>query len=157
MGRRGPLPKSSALRALAGNPGKRPLPTATAAAPAGEGPEGVPEPPELLDGEALAEWHRVAPELHRRGWLRPVETMALAIYCTSWAEWCRAEAALSRALDDPKARPGDVRVWQSIVRGAEARTMRAGREFGLTPASRARLPEEPPVVVVPSDADRFFE
>jgi P27 family predicted phage terminase small subunit len=140
-----------------GNPGKRPLPAAAAAPLGGEACAGVPEPPEPLHGEALAEWNRVAPDLHRRGWLRPVETRMLSIYCGAWAEWCRAEAALSRALDDPTPKPSEVRAWQGIVRGAEARTLRAGREFGLTPASRARLPEAPAEVAAPSPASRFFE
>lgn len=166
MGRRGPLPQSREARLLAGNPGKRPLPAPgggiahllSGYVPPAEvdlGP--VPEPPKPLTGEARAEWDRVAPELHRRGWLRPVETTALYVYCRSWEEWRRAEEGLRRALADPKAKASDVRVWQSIVRSAERFTLRMGREFGMTPASRARLPEALPEPGPAHPASEFFE
>ena len=161
MGRRGRLPKSAALRALEGNRGRRP------AAPQGIAhllsgyvppppPGDVPEPARPLEGEARAEWDRVAPELHRRGWLRPVETRMLSLYCLAWAEWQRAAEALDRALDDPSAKPGDVRLWQSIVRSAEIRTLRVAREFGMTPASRARMPEATPEPGPTSPASEYF-
>ena len=155
MGRRGPMPKSRHQRMLEGNPGKLRMP-----APQGAGHlEGgaVPEPPSPLRGEARAEWDRVAPELHRRGWLRPVETRALAIYCCAWSAWQRAEEALGRALADSRAKPGDVRLWQGIVRSAESRTLRLAREFGMTPASRARLPEATPEPGAAHPASAFFE
>ena len=161
MGRRGRLPKSAALRALEGNRGRRP------AAPQGIAhllsgyvpppePGDVPEPPEPLRGEARAEWDRVAPELHRRGWLRPVETSILSAYCVSWADWQAAAEALGRALADPSAKPRDVRLWQGIVRSAETRTLRCAREFGMTPASRSRLPEAAPEPREPHPAELYF-
>ena len=99
----------------------------------------------------------MAPELHRRGWLREVETRMLSLYCLAWAEWQRAAEALDRALGDPCAKPRDVSLWQSIVRGAEIRTLRVAREFGMTPASRARLPEAAPESGPASPASEFFE
>ena len=125
---------------------------AKAEKPAGD----VPEPPWPLEGEARVEWDRVAPFLHRRGWLRPVETSMLSAYCVSWADWQAAAEALGRALADPSAKPRDVRLWQGIVRSAETRTLRCAREFGMTPASRSRLPEAAPEPREPHPAELYF-
>ena len=161
MGRRGRLPmtpRSVRSRATGGGGRRREgiahLLSGYAPPPA---PGDVPEPPRPLVGEARAEWDRVAPELHRRGWLLPRGDAVLSLYCLAWAEWQRAAEALDRALDDPSAKPRDVRLWQSIVRSAEIRTLRVAREFGMTPASRARLPEATPEPGPSAPASEFFE
>ena len=72
MGRRGPAPKPTALKRLQGNPGKRalndsePRPTAT-----------MPRCPTHLQGEARAEWRRVARGLHDAGLLTQIDRAAL--------------------------------------------------------------------------------
>jgi P27 family predicted phage terminase small subunit len=152
MGSRGPIGKTPRLRTLEGNPGKRQL---RAAIPIEDGPPAaVPNPPPFLGGKALAEWYRVAPDLHRQGWLREAETHALAIYCASFAGWEAAEARYAAALADPQAKPLGLRTLQAITAKAADLTIRTGALFGLSPASRARLPGAEPLV--PKDPARVL-
>ena len=62
--------------------------------PKPEIPAKQPAPPAFLDDYALAEWKRVAPELWRMGLLTHVDVAALAVYCTSYAQWRTAVQAL---------------------------------------------------------------
>jgi phage terminase small subunit len=64
MGRRGPTPMPPHLRLLRGNPGG---PGRTRVPIEPTIPPEIPEPPAVLTGYALEEWHAVAPELYRLG------------------------------------------------------------------------------------------
>lgn len=151
MGQRGPAPKPTALKTLAGNPGKRPLNTRE--------PRPTAQPPRCPSWLALAakrEWRRVVPELERLGLLTLIDMAALAAYCQSYARWQQAEMALAAGgLSVELTRidhDGNEVVYaiqsrpEVAVSQKERQLMKAFlAEFGLTPASRGRLslPETP--------------
>ena len=137
----GRRPQSSRLKALAGNPGRRPL--NTAAAPTGR----KVYCPSWLSDEAKAEWRRVAPELHRRGLLTLLDRTALALYCQAYAQWREAEQVLAERgmtyvtnTGNMRQRP-EVAIAASAHRAAKAMAL----EFGMTPGSRGKVDGgEPP-------------
>lgn len=152
MGRRGPPPKPTRLKELAGNPGHRPLnkrePKPTS---------GAPGMPDWLSKEAKAEWRRVVPELEKLGLLTKVDRAALAAYCQAHAELADATKLLEaegRIVSEPVTQRRKVDgEWETFVvgwkkklhpavrlqRDAFARVKQFLGEFGLTPATRTRL------------------
>jgi len=86
-------------------------------------PKGTPEPPEWLEGEALAEFMRVVHELKASGILRPVDRGLLAVYSVLWAKFTEA----AQTGGEFKA------AWVAELR-------RLGALFGLDPSSREKLP-----------------
>ena len=87
-------------------------------------PPGIPDPPTLLEGEALAEWWRLAVALTASGVLAVTDRNLLARYCQLWSRWLSLEASgadanLSLKTDDS-------------LRKMEI-------ELGLTPAARTRV------------------
>ena len=138
MGRRGPAPKPTALKRLAGNPGHRPLNKNEPRFPAG-----VPPCPDfvLKDKIALAEWKRAVPELLRMGVLSEIFGTALAAYCMSYSQWQRAEIILRKEGSTYTMRNGTTCTHPAvgIARQAMAATRVWAAEFGMTPASRSRL------------------
>jgi phage terminase small subunit len=115
-------PTPTALKKLAGNPGKRPMneheivPTI-----------GAPVCPEWLIGDAREEWNRIVPELDRLGVLTRVDNSVLVGHCATYAEivsTVKAREPLKAAL------LGQMRAYAC--------------ELGLTPAARAKLSVPPP-------------
>lgn len=144
MGRRGPSPTPSRLQELRGNPGKRainrhePKPAIGAVCPS------------WLSKLAKIEWKRIAPELERLGLLTMVDQTALASYCQAHAELIEATKRLDkdgRIIDIPVYNKtgeevGSIQKQHPAVklqRDAFTRVKQFLAEFGLTPASRARL------------------
>lgn len=132
---RGPAPKPTRLKVLAGNPSKRPLnqhePQPTV---------GVPDCPTWLDTEAKKKWKELVPELERLGLLTVVDGAALACYCQAWAEFRQATMALKK--DGRYIQCGTQQQPHPAV--AQQRTAwKAIREFsslfGLDPSARSRL------------------
>ena len=152
MGRRGPAPEPTALKRLKGNPGKRPLndseprPAAT-----------LPRCPSHLQGEARAEWKRVAKTLHQSGLLTQVDRAALAIYCQAWARWIKAEAQVARHGEVVKSAAGNVmqNPYLSIANRAMKQVQSMARELGMTPSARSQIKVQP--LDEPSLADLLFE
>lgn len=145
MGRRGPPPTPTKLKILRGNPGhvkintREPQPT-----------EGVPSMPGWLPREAKAEWRRIVPELRRLGLLSVVDRGSLTAYCVAWAELQSATVSLERdgrVITEPVMGRGDNPIGEKrklhpavrLQRDAFARVKQFLGEFGLSPASRARL------------------
>jgi P27 family predicted phage terminase small subunit len=94
----GPPKSPTYLQLLRGNPGKRAL------RPEVEPDRGsqCPEPPSFLSPDAVAEWRKVAPELHRLHMLTTVDVMPLAAYCQAYGKWKQAEEQLAREAEaDP--------------------------------------------------------
>lgn len=152
MGRRGPAPEPTALKRLKGNPGKRalndsePRPAAT-----------MPRCPSHLQGEARAEWKRVAKTLHQSGLLTQVDRTALAIYCQAWARWVKAEAQVARHGEVVKSAAGNVmqNPYLSIANRAMKQMREMARELGMTPSARSQIKVQP--LDEPSLADLLFE
>src|SRR4051812_963222 len=91
MGARGPAPKPTRLKILAGNPGKRPLNAAE--------PKPDPKPPVCpawLDDAAKTKWRATVKELSRLGVLTSIDGDALAAYCQAWAEFQWATKTLRK-------------------------------------------------------------
>ena len=145
---RGPKPKPTALKLLHGNPGHRPL---NADEPQPE--KAIPDCPEHLDAPARLEWERLTPELFRLGLLTRIDAAALAAYCQAYSRWQEAEGVIaSEGITAVNLKTGCVHVHPAVSIAKES--MRLVREFmvefGLSPASRARLKVEPPKTGVPS-------
>ena len=96
----GRRPKPTALKALQGNPGKRPLNRHEPQ------PGGLPKCPKHLDGQARKEWKRISRELIACGLLTEVDRAALAAYCVAWSRWIDAEANVRKfggVIKSPKS------------------------------------------------------
>jgi P27 family predicted phage terminase small subunit len=138
MGRRGPKPKPKHIlkirgswRAKKGGPEPE-LPPELAAQPIAC--------PAHLAGEAKAEWERVAPLLAAVKLLTPLDRAAFAGYCQAWARWVEAEKIIARSGDVLK---GDKGLYQNpylaVANRALEHIAKFLAEFGLSPASRARV------------------
>lgn len=140
MGARGPVKKSTARTKLAGNPGKRTFKTAPAAAPIG----GEGDCPQWLPPSAQVEWARTLPLLREP--LQPRDRAAFTCYCQSVADlqWASAELEKKgRVVTNTNGTIGPHPAVK-IAAAAMARIKQFASEFGLTPASRARVPEPEP-------------
>ena len=104
-----------------------------------------PEPPEVVQGEALAEWHRVMPELARLELARPVDGEALASYCLAWARLVQAQQLLDRS--GPLLRNEHGYLYRNpalnIVEAASRELRQWCVEFGFTPSSESKVSKEP--------------
>lgn len=138
----GPLPKPTHLKVLTGNPGNRPL-NENEPQPA----KGEPTMPKWLKGRAAAAWKEIVPELARIGLLTVVDGHALAVYCEAWATYVQAsEIVRSEGLLVESYRGGKAKnPAAQIMRDSADLMMKFGGQFGLSPATRARLqvPEDP--------------
>ncbi len=146
MGRRGPPPKPTRMKVLAGNPGKRPL---SGREP--QPPKDAPRCPAWLSPEAKREWRRMAPKLERMGVLTSIDVDAFAAYCQVYSRWKAAEEFIAKHGDVYPLRDenGRVRYMQQFPQVAIAKsllqTLRGyQQEFGLTPAARTRIEVSPP-------------
>lgn len=150
MGRRGPAPKPTALKLIAGNPGHReisgdePLP-----------PAGAPDAPTFVDDRALQVWNALVPRIARVGLARTIDGGALERYCVMFVQWrdcqefVRKNGAEYAVRGEPRRvkgveKPGRVlyfREYPAVARAAKlSRDMlQIEREYGLTPAARTRI------------------
>lgn len=154
---RGRIPKPSALKAIAGNPGKRKLNSNEAKF------DGVPSCPSHLDTEAKKEWRRISKELASVGLLTRADRAALAAYCIAYSRWVRAEMELQKLANGDnlktlltvaaKSKFPVVHPLIGISNSAAKLMKEYLIEFGLTPASRSRLN----VPGSPTSADPFIE
>ena len=136
MATRGRKPKPTALKLLEGNPGKRPLNTSEPIPPQGE----VKCPSGLLP-EAKKEWKRLAPAMESMGILTLADEKAFAGYCQAYARWKEAEEFITQHGSIFKTPSGYVQqVPQVSIAQQNLKIMQSFcSEFGLTPATRARI------------------
>jgi P27 family predicted phage terminase small subunit len=134
---RGRKPKPSLIRALEGNPGKRPLndrePTP---------PQGVPDCPNYLDDEAKAEWFRTAKVLSDMRLLSLADRTALAAYCVVYSRWLKAEEQVKKfgsIVKSPEKGFPMKSPYLSVADQALELMHKFMVEFGLTPSSRSRI------------------
>jgi P27 family predicted phage terminase small subunit len=134
--REGAPPKPTALKVLAGNPGRRPLNTREPK------PElKIPSCPAHLSDEARKEWRRISKLIVKLGLLSVVDRAALAGYCMAWGRWVEAEEQLKKTgtvVKTPNGYP-IVSPYLSIANKAVEQMRIFLTEFGLTPASRSRI------------------
>ena len=160
----GRRPKPTAIKELQGNPGHRPLNAQEPVAPKGE-----PEMPKGMLPAARREWKRIVPLLIKLGILSSIDGKALAAYCDTYAHWERARKDIEKyglVIEEPVldkfnnpicvgAIPGlppeagakylvklkqnpAVQIYATFGKMMKSFLI----EFGLTPASRAKLKVE---------------
>ena len=136
MATRGRKPKPTALKVLEGNPGKRPLNDREPVPP-----KGSIQCPTWLLPEAKKEWRRLAPSLEALGVLTMVDLQAFAGYCQAYARWKEAEEFLTQRGSIFKTPSGYLQqVPQVSIAQQNLKIMQSFcSEFGLTPATRARI------------------
>jgi P27 family predicted phage terminase small subunit len=134
----GRKPKSSKLRVLEGNRGKRRLPNE----PEPSRPVETVDCPALLSDAARAEWTRLCDDMRTKGVLTSWDRAAMAAYCQSYADWLDAQEKVNQIGQVVKAPRTGVPMqnpYLSVARGAKADMLRIAAELGLTPVARARL------------------
>ena len=136
MATRGRKPKPTALKVLEGNPGKRRLNKNEPVVSSGNV-----ECPDWLEPEAKKEWNRLADSLIALGVLTDHDLESFAGYCQAYARWREAEEFMSQHGTIFKTPSGYVQqVPQVSIAMQNLKIMQSFcSEFGLTPASRARL------------------
>jgi len=132
-------PKPTALKKLAGNPGKRKLNESE--------PKfalEIPRPPRHLDRVAKMEWRRVSKELYEAGLLTRVDRAALAAYCQAWSTWVESVKQLREEGQVLISDKGYVYQHPLVaIRDKAVEQMRRFMvEFGMTPSSRSRVKAE---------------
>lgn len=136
MAKRGPKGKATALKLLEGTRADRIAP-----GPAVEPADAPPEPPAHLDEAARAEWDRLAPRLVAAKLMTPADAGALAIYCGAFSQYLHARDELKAHGSVTETAAGGLKTSPYVAIAAQARNLmlRVLIEFGLTPASRARV------------------
>ena len=138
---RGRRPKPTRMKALTGNPGKRPL------NPHEPRPEPTaPECPAELSAVARQEWERLTAELTKLNLITHLDRGALATYCAAYALWAEAMVQIQKygtMVKPPSGYPMQSPYIGLANRQAEL-MMRISSEFGFTPASRSRISAPPP-------------
>jgi P27 family predicted phage terminase small subunit len=133
---KGPPPKPTALKELAGNPGKRRI----------KGAEPTPDPvvlpaPDYMDDRAKWLWRSLVPELVRHGLFARLYREALAAYCVSWSRHVKAEMMIQKQSEITNT-PNGMEVssaWLNISNRAQDNMRRWSSLFGLTPADMTRM------------------
>ena len=142
MGSRGPTSKPTVLKVLEGNPGKRPLPKNE---PQPESFDSVPRPPSFLMPLAKKHWKTLGEDLRQAGLLTKVDLDAFAACCNAYATWVDAMGQLKKhgmLVKSPNGYPMPS-PYIGIAEKALNRMLQYQKEFGLTPAARARVEVEP--------------
>ena len=136
MAARGRKPTPTALKMLEGNPGKRPL-NVNEPIP----PKGDIKCPSWLLPEAKKEWKRLASSLEAMGVLTMADLTAFAGYCQAYARWKEAEEFITQHGSIFKTPSGYVQqVPQVSIAQQNLKIMQSFcSDFGLTPATRARI------------------
>jgi P27 family predicted phage terminase small subunit len=133
---RGRPPKPTRIKALTGNPGKRPL---NMREPRPE--PALPDCPPELSPTAQREWERLTAELAKLNLMTKLDRAALAAYCVAYAIWLEAMEQIQKygtMIKSPTGFPIQSPYLAILNRQAEI-MMRIASEFGFTPASRSRI------------------
>lgn len=114
--------------------------------------------PSFLVGLEKKEWSRVAPILAAAGLLRDADHAMLAAYCEAYAEFVEAKKMLKKKGRTFTTDKGYVSAspWVAIKNNAADRMGKFAAHFGLSPASRARVPAPEAKPEKPSGKARFF-
>src|SRR5688572_2686915 len=132
----GRKPKPTALKMLAGNPGKRALNHAEPK------PRLVlPKPPEHLSDDEKLKWKIAVRELYPLGLITTIDKDALAMYCVIFVRWMKAEKIVREKGEIIKTAAGNIiqNPYLSIANRALDQLNKLGAEFGMTPSSRTRV------------------
>jgi P27 family predicted phage terminase small subunit len=138
---RGRKPKPSAVKELAGNPGKR---TLNKKEPKPE--TKIPSCPNHLTGTARQEWTRVTKELQSLGVITLVDRATLAVYCTAYKDYVEAEGKIKKEGAVIISDKGGMyqNPWMAIKKRSMDQMVKFAAEFGMTPSSRSRIKVDTP-------------
>lgn len=143
MGARGPAAKPTALKVLEGNPGKQKL---NKKEPKPKSMNKVPSPPKWLLPEAKKEWKRLAGPLTALGVLTEIDLSAFEALCQNYAYFMAVDAKILELGTDGTfamqvASSGYISQHPILsLRNQYYNQWHRGlADFGLTPASRARI------------------
>jgi P27 family predicted phage terminase small subunit len=132
----GRKPKPTALKRLAGNPGRRPLndrePQLARA---------IPACPRTLSAGAKRQWKYLAIRLYNIGVLTEIDQSVLAALCAEWDTWQKAKAQLAKHGMLSLTAGGSFKPspYITISNQAMANILRLLAELGMTPSSRTRV------------------
>lgn len=131
----GPPRKPSKLEELQGNPGHRKKNTGEP-----EPESAIPDCPPELKGDSRKEWDRISPLLLELGLLSKIDRSALSMYCQAWGQWLACQRRINSEGLRKKVNGQIVpNPSHSIAIKLADQIRRWLAEFGLTPASRAKL------------------
>ena len=102
----------------------------------------IPPPPEYLSVEGKACYRKMVKMLKSTGLIARADADALALYCTAYDRWLNAEAAIRKhgmLVKTPNGFPTQSPLL-AIANKAMEQMTKLLSEFGMTPASRARIP-----------------
>ncbi len=133
---KGPKPSPTRLKVIAGNPGRRPLPSGEPTPR-----RGIPEMPEFLGEIARKKWDVLVLELDRIGLLTVIDGDVLAAYCTAWEEFEEATTLIAKEGRTCMGGSGGLKIHPATT--LQRTAWKAIRDFaalfGLEPSSRTRL------------------
>jgi P27 family predicted phage terminase small subunit len=152
-GQRGPKPLPSNVHMLRGNASKKPLASLLddVVRPDVE----IPDRPAHLEGEAAAEWDRLAPHLQSLGLISQIDRAALVGYCDTWGEYVWAVERI-RVMNAEDASGERGRVWDtpsgykqiSVLQQIRNRSLEQMKSFlamfGMSPSDRSRVTQSDP-------------
>ena len=148
------MPKPTALKLIAGNPGKRALNLSDGVNPRIL----IPSIPKHLGKAAVKEWRRITPILEELGLVSGLDVAALSLYCQSYGRLVELETAFNAKVAvqvDAGVEIYDAVLATSIgitpsgyqqqsvivllIRSHREEVNRYLAHFGLSPAARARV------------------
>lgn len=162
-GRRGPAPEPAAIKKAKGNPGRRPINDEAEALESGahgassgsdpsEGAGGgieqaaVPSitPPDWINADGLAVWHRLAPRLAAMRILQLPDSDTFARYCQDFGRWVKLQKRIDaegETYTSTSPHGEYVRLHPAVMMSDRLnRTLLAFEaNFALNPADRQRL------------------
>ena len=140
MGARGARPKPSEIKKLEGNPGKREISNHPVYSLSDESKK----PPPYLGSYGKKEWKRILPLLEKNRLMTDADYIMLAGYCQSGDTWINAEKMKRTYGFTDTTDKGNIvqRPEVGIANTALQNILKFGREFGLSPSSRAALSVE---------------
>ena len=105
-------------------------------------PGRLPHAPSYLDDNGKAEWRRTGKLLLQAGLMDELDTTALATYCQAYSRWLAAEEQIKENGMIVAAKNGFPvqSPYLAISNKAAQQMAKFMSEFGMTPASRSRLP-----------------
>lgn len=118
----------------------------------------LPTAPAHLPTAAKHEWARMGKRLQSLGLITELDPAVFEIYCTARAQLAEATKHLEqegRVVFDPGSRPDEdgyqdrppkwvTSPWLAVQRTAIDQVLKAAREFGMSPSSRAKAVAEKP-------------
>ena len=149
---RGRKPKPTALKRLAGNPGRRPLneaePTPRPVAP---------KKPPHLTGLAGRTWKWLCEILGGMGILASSDVALMTLYCDTWQEYVDTRKAVKKyglVMVSPKTKMPFINPYANAEAMLKKQLLSCLGELGLSPSSRSRIHTSTPAE--PAGVERLF-